>query len=153
MKMKKLAALALSTVLGMFVLTGCSTSMSFTYEVGTGDTVKVELDTSEGFLLEDNGGSFAVTEDDETILQGVFITEDDYDFYMEMVEVADGVENVEEDSADGITWLFYNFNGNAGEESNFIVWIDGSDTGVLLGSLEGSRTAKKAFESLTFTVE
>ncbi|MDE6712454.1 MAG: hypothetical protein K2K20_01805 [Lachnospiraceae bacterium] len=151
--MKKLAALVLSMVLGMSVLTGCSTSISYTYEVGTGDTVKLALDTSDGLMLENEDDIFIVTEDDETILQGSFIDEDTYDYYMEMVKIADGVENIEEDSANGLTWLFYEFDGLAGMESNFIVWIDGSDTGVLIASLAGSRGAKKAFNSLTFTVE
>lgn len=151
--MKKLAALVLSMVLGMSVLTGCSTSISYTYEVGTGDTVKLVLDTSDGLMLENEDDIFIVTEDDETILQGSFIDEDTYDYYMEMVKIADGVENIEEDSANGLTWLLYEFDGLAGMESNFIVWIDGSDTGVLIASLAGSRGAKKAFNSLTFTVE
>lgn len=151
--MKKLAALVLSMVLGMSVLTGCSTSISYTYDVGTGDTVKVTLDTSEGLMLENEDDGFSVTEDDETILQGIFIDEDTYDYYVEMVKIADGPENIEEDSANGLTWVFYEFDGQAGMESNFIVWIDGSDTGVLIASLAGSRGAKKAFNSLTFTVD
>lgn len=151
--MKKFAALMLGGVLGMIVLTGCTTSMSYTYNVGTGDNVKVVLDTSDGLKLENDDDGFSVTEDDETILQGIFIDEDTYDFYVEMVKIADGVENIEEDSANGLTWLFYEFDGNAGKESNYIVWIDGSDTGIIMGSLEGSRAAKKAFNSLTFTVD
>lgn len=151
--MKKFAALMLGGVLGMIVLTGCTTSMSYTYSVGTGDNVKVVLDTSDGLKLENDDDGFSVTEDDETILQGIFIDEDTYDFYLEMVKNANGSENIEEDSANGLTWLFYEFDGNAGKESNYIVWIDGSDTGIIMGSLEGSRAAKKAFNSLTFTVD
>lgn len=151
--MKKLAALVLSGVLGMIVLTGCTTSMSYTYKVGTGDNIKVELDTSEDLMLESGDDGFSVTEDDETILQGIFVDEDTYDLYMEMVKYADGVEIVEEDSANGLTWVLYEFDGNAGMESNYIVWIDGSDTGIIMGSLEGTRAAKKAFNSLTFTVD
>lgn len=155
--MKKFAALMLGGALGMIVLTGCSTSMSYTYKVGTGDNVEVKLDTSEDLVLknelENGDDGFCVTEDDETILQGIFIDEDTYDFYVEMVKIADGVENIEEDSANGLTWLFYEFDGQAGMESNYIVWIDGSDTGIIMNSLEGSRAAKKAFNSLTFTVD
>ncbi len=151
--MKKFAALMLGGVLGMIVLTGCTTSMSYTYKVGTGDNVKVELDTSEGLKLENEDEGFSVTEDDETILQGIFIDEDTYDFYVEMVKIADGVENLEEDSENGLTWLYYEVDGNAGKESNYVAWIDGSDTGIIMGGIEGSRAAKKAFNSLTFTVD
>lgn len=151
--MKKFAALMLGGVLGMIVLTGCSSSMSYTYNVGTGDSVKVELDTSEGLKLESEDEGFSVTEDDETILQGIFIDEDTYDFYVEMMKNADGPENIEEDSANGLTWLYWEFDGQAGTESNYVAWIDGSDTGIIMGGLEGSRAAKKAFNSLTFTVD
>lgn len=151
--MKKFAALMLGGVLGMIVLTGCTTSMSYTYNVGTGDSVKVELDTSEGLVLENEDEGFSVTEDDETILQGIFIDEDTYDFYVEMMKNADGPENIEEDSANGLTWLYWEFDGQAGTESNYVAWIDGSDTGIIMGGLEGPRAAKKAFNSLTFTVD
>lgn len=151
--MKKFAALMLGGILGMIVLTGCTTSMSYTYNVGTGDNVTVVLDTSDGLKLENDDDGFSVTEDDETILQGIFIDEDTYDFYLEMVKNADGPENLEEDSANGLTWLYYEFDGNAGKESNYVAWIDGSDTGIIMGGLEGSRAAKKAFNSLTFTVD
>ena len=103
--------------------------------------------------LESGDEGFRVTEDDETILQGIFVDEDTYDLYMEIVKYADGVEVVEDDSANGLTWVLYEFDGNAGMESNYIVWIDGSDTGIIMGSLEGTRAAKKAFNSLTFTVD
>lgn len=152
--MKNFVALMLSGVLGMILLTGCSTSVSYTYKVGTGDNVKVVLDTSDGLKLENDDDGFSVTDgDDETILQAIFIDEDTYDLYVEMVKNTGGAENIEEDSANGLTWLFYEFDGNAGTESNYIVWIDGSDTGIIMGSLEGSRTAKKAFNSLSFTVD
>ncbi len=151
--MKKFAALVLSGVLVMIVLTGCSTSMSYTYEVGTGDNVEVKLDTSEGLKLENEDDGFCVTEDDETVLQGIFIDEDTYDMYRNAVENTDEAEIIEDDSEDGLTWIFYELDGNAGTESNYIVWIDGSDTGILMGGLEGSSAAKKAFNSLTFTVD
>ncbi len=88
--MKKFAALMLGGVLGMIVLTGCTTSMSYTYNVGTGDSGKAELDTSEGLKMETEDEGCSMREDDETILQGIFIDEDTYDFYVEMVKIADG---------------------------------------------------------------
>lgn len=157
--MKKLLTLALSMVLVTVILTGCTSSVSNTYKVGTGDTVKVTLDTSDGLKLEDGddaGCDLVVTEDDETLLMMVFIDEDTYDVYMDLMEHADdtdSIEIIEEGSGDGIKWVFYNFDdGNAAEENNFIVWIKGSDTGLLMGSQESSRTAQRAFDSLSFEI-
>ncbi len=112
--MKNFVALVLSGVLGMILLTGCSTSMSYTYKVGTGDNVKVVLDTSDGLKLENDDDGFSVTDDDdETILQAIFIDEDTYDWYVERMKNSDWVEHIEEDFANGLTWLYYDFDVNA----------------------------------------
>lgn len=137
----------------MFALTGCSTNMSYTYKVGTGDEVKVTLDTSEGLVLENEDDGFSVTKDDDTILQGSFVDEDTYEAYRDLVKADDSVEIVEEDSANGITWIYYHFDGAAGMESDFIVFIDGSNTGAIMASLEDADVAKEAFDSLSFSAE
>lgn len=153
-KIKKCAALALSAVLAMTLLTGCTTSVSRTYEVATGDTVEVTLDTTDNdFSLVEEDNVLMITEDDDTILSGSFVYQEICDVYEEMIKADDTIEIIEEDSANGLTWLFYNFDGLSGLESNFIVWIDGSNTGVLLASLQDPDDAKEAFECLTFSIE
>lgn len=138
----------------VLALAGCSTSMSYVYEVETGDDVEVKLDTGEGLLLNDEDGSFSVTEDDDTILQGSFVDEDAYEAYKSLYETADNVvEVIEEDSANGISWILYYVDGRAGMECDFIIWIDGSDTGVIMASLEDPDVAKEAFDSLSFSVK
>lgn len=149
---KTLTVLACMTA-AMFALTGCSTNMSYTYKVGTGDEVKVTLDTSEGLVLENEDSGFSVTKDDDTILQGIFVDEDTYEVYRDSVKADDTAEIVEEDSANGITWIYYHFDGASGMESDFIAFIDGSSTGVIIASLEDADTAEAAFDSLSFSVE
>ena len=41
----------------------------------------------------------------------------------------------------------------AGTETNFVLWIKDSSTGMLIGSLAGEKEAKAAFERLTITLE
>ncbi|MDE6742757.1 MAG: hypothetical protein K2J95_02635 [Lachnospiraceae bacterium] len=132
----------------ILALTSCASSMSVTCNVGTGDTIKVTLDTSEGFMLEgaDDYG-FYVTQDDDKIFQAAFVDEDDYEAYKHALD--DLVEIIEEDSANGITWTSYNLDGR----SSFIVWINGSDTGLVMGGMEDYDTEKKVFDSLTFSVK
>lgn len=153
-KLKKGFGIAVCMMLTTLTLSGCSTSMSYVYEVETGDDVEVKLDTGEGLLLNDEGGSFSVTEDDDTILQGSFVDEDAYEAYKSLYETADNVvEVIEEDSANGISWILYYVDGRAGMECDFIIWIDGSDTGVIMASLEEPDVAKEAFDSLSFSVK
>ena len=61
--MKKIIALALAAVTSMVVFAGCTTCMSYTFNVETGDAVKVELDTTDGLKLSQNDGTFVVTKD------------------------------------------------------------------------------------------
>lgn len=151
----------------ILTLTGCSESTSLTYDVRTGDTVEVTLDTSEGFQLEDaddiawedyegwgDRDSFYVMKDDAMILWGIFFDSEEYETYQDIYE-SHG-EIIEENSADGITWIFYGVDGviETGSVRCFMVWLDGSDTGIWMGvgnSID-SDTAKTSFDSLTFSI-
>ena len=55
-----------------------STSQSMTFQVGTGDKIKVTLDTSAGDSLAQEEGSFSVKNGDSLVFQGVFQTPDQY---------------------------------------------------------------------------
>ncbi|MDE6712456.1 MAG: hypothetical protein K2K20_01815 [Lachnospiraceae bacterium] len=148
----------LTTVLCVMVfilaLTSCASSMSVTCNVGTGDTIKVTLDTSEGFMLEEvDDDHFAVTENGDTVCKAVFFDEDDYEHRKYMYDNMERIEIIEEGSGDGLTWTLYNIDlTNCGR--TYIVWIDGSNTGLELGSSEEySEYCEKVFNSLTFSVE
>ena len=64
----------------MLTLGACSasSSKSYTFNVETGDTIKVKLDTSNGLSLSQKDGQFTVKKDEENILQGMFIHETGY---------------------------------------------------------------------------
>lgn len=141
----------LTTVLCVMViilaLTGCASSMDM---VGfwAEDTVEVTLDTSEGLMLMSE--CFNVMEDGDSILRGMVTNVDVCETDKTMLEADDMAEFIEEGSANDITWILYNVDDT---ECHFIVWIDGSDTGMILTSGEDPDTAKKAFNSLTFSVK
>lgn len=138
----------------ILVLTGCTSSMSVTFNVGTGDTIKVTLDTSEGFMLEEvDDEAFIVTENGDTICKAVFLDEDDYEHRKYMYDNMERIEIIEEGSGDGLTWTLYNVD-LVPYGRTFIVWIDGSNTGLSIGSSEEySEYCVKVFNSLTFSVE
>lgn len=129
-----------------------STSKSYTFNVQTGDTIKVKLDTSNGLSLSQQDGQFTVMKDEETILQGTFIDETGYNNYLD-IKGQQGMRVLEDTEKDGNTYYMYEIEGKAGTEDNFVVWIKDSKTGMLIGSLAGQETAKEAFESLTITKE
>lgn len=153
--MRKIKAIMVSLLLSVCILTGCasSRSMSITFAVGTGDNIKVTLDSSDGMGLRQSGNGFAVSKDDEDILQAFFVEESVYLQYIEVVNTQEGVTVNQEKTENGIKYLSYSYNGEAGVENNFIVWIEGTSTGVVVASLADLQTASEAFGSISFSKE
>lgn len=154
-KLKKWKAFMAGMVLFVCILCGCSTSstMSLTFAVETGDNIKVTLDTSKGLRLSQADGGYAVAEEGETVLQAFFVEQAVYEQYMDAVMTQEGVTVRRQESENGITFLAYSFDGAAGMENNFIIWIDGTATGMVAASLADSETADRAFQSLSFSKE
>lgn len=139
----------------VIILNACSTrsSISYTFNVETGDKIEVSLDTSEGgYSLSQKDGRFTVKTDDTTILEGAFATKEMYDQQLEAVYNSTA-SKMEEKEKDGNSYLFYEYEGESGTEDNFILWIKGSNTGIFLASLSGEEDAKSAFNCLSFSKE
>lgn len=153
--MRKFRTVVAAILFSVCLLTGCSGSltMSLVFAVGTGDQIRVTLDCSEGLKLKQTGSGFAVTEGEKDIIQAFFVEEASYQQYLDAVAAQEGVTVNQESSENGITYLSYSYEGEAGTENNFIVWIDGSSTGVVAGSLADLETATKAFHSISFSKE
>ncbi|MCX4307925.1 MAG: hypothetical protein OSJ69_19245 [Acetatifactor sp.] len=137
------------------LLTGCSSSltMSLVFSVETGDQIKVTVDCSEGLKLKQTSNGFAVTKGENDVIQAFFVGEAMYQQYLDAVAAQEGVTVNQESSENGITYLSYSYEGEAGTENNFIVWIDGASTGVVAGSLSDLETATKVFHCISFSKE
>lgn len=151
--MTKIKALILSLALCICMLAGCgaSKSMSITFAVGTGDKIKVTLDASGGLKLKQTEGGFAVTDGQDDILQAFFVEQAVYQDYMDAVKTQEGVRINETKTEKDITYLSYSYNGQVGEENNFIVWIEGTSTGVVAASLADLETATSVFGKISYT--
>ena len=147
--MKKRFKTVLLMGVALFALIGCTTSKSFTYNVSTGDAIKVELDTSDGYDLTSDL-PFTISKNDKILSQGSFITLDGYKQYLDAVDGDDKAEIIESDSRGGITYTFYSYNDS---EFNYIIKVDGSKTGILLGNPNSRAEAKECFERLTFSLD
>lgn len=154
-KLRRMKLFMSGIILCACMLCGCSTSstMSLTFVVETGDNIKVTLDTSGGLRLSQADNGYAVTEGEDTVLQGFFVEQAVYEQYMDAVMTQEGVTVRRQESENGITFLAYSFDGAAGMENNFIIWIDGTATGMVAASLADSDTADRAFQSLSFSKE
>ena len=145
------------------VCAGCTNSkkltQSYTFEVETGDTVKVSLDVSDKsnksnkYKLKQKDGQFFIKNDKETLSQGIFITKDTYDQYVSLLSSNNDISVLEKDKTKECSYYLYEYKGEAGTEHDYVVWLNDSSTGILMGSLQNKKVAKDIFEKLTFEVK
>jgi len=145
--MKKMVIIMASVC--ALLLCSCSgnTSISYTYQLTTGDSVKVTLDTSEGYSLASEI-PFTISCNGETLSQGMFITEDDYKQYVSVVTSDLSATILEQSSKDGNEYIFWSYNDS---EYNYAIMIEGSDSAILLGNNVSEDSARACFERLEFS--
>lgn len=147
--MKKLIRLLSVIFILTLILTGCTTSKSFIYKVQTGDSVEVKLDTSNGYNLSSDL-PFTISKDNTKLSQGTFITMDGYNQYIELVNNDTNSKIIDSGNKNGITYTFYTYNNS---EFNYVIKINNSNTGILLGNPNSQKEAEEIFEKLTFSLE
>ena len=143
--MKKLISVLSVALCLCILLTACHSSFSYTFNIETGDRVKVTLDTTNGYKLRQENGQFSVEKDDNKLMFGTFLTADMFDDYEATVLAgADIIESAED---------FYLFqqDGQSGRETYYLFMLDNSDTGIILATLEGEETARAIYDLLTIT--
>lgn len=152
--MKKTAKiLSIMLLFSTLLFCACSTyaNKSYTFNVSTGEQIKVTLNVKTGYSLSQKDGQFTVSDKDgNDILTGIFLLEGYTDSYREVVDADPDATVLEDKSTGGITYLYYEYDGETGKEHNFIVDIDGAKTGVLLASQASEEAASKAFSMLSF---
>ncbi len=133
----------------LFTLTGCSTSLAYTFKVETGDKIKIELNTTGGYSMTSNL-PFVISKDEESLSQGIFISSDQYDQYISSVNNDSNAKIIENTTKDGIEYTFYSYNNS---EWNYIIKINNSNTGLLIGNPISQESAEECFGRLTITKE
>lgn len=155
---RKLRNIIVPVMMAAVMLAGCAVTkseVSYTYNVETGDTVKVSLNKTNGYSMTSDL-PFSISKDDKEIAQGTFITNDGYVYYQELIdelEKTDEIEIIKDGKKDGNTYTFYKVESEAGMEYDYLVKIGDSNTGVLMGSVTSEEEAAGCFEALTFTLE
>lgn len=142
--------LVCSILVAMFVLlaAGCTSSKTVTYNVETGDSISIKLDTSEGYDISTDV-PFTISQNDETISQGTFITAESYQQYVDAVKSTEGVTIIDSGENDTCEYLMWNNNDT---EYDYVVLIKESDTGVLIGNNVSEKSAKECLDRLTISI-
>lgn len=133
----------------LLTVTGCSTSKSFTWDVTTGDKIKIKIDTTGGYDITSEL-PFAISKDGETLSQGTFITIDGYHQYINAVKNDSTANVIDSGTKNGVTYTFYSVNNS---EFNYLIKVDGLNTGILLGNPNSQSEAEEVFNRLTISNE
>lgn len=147
-RMQKLALCAL--VFAGLSACDVKTSASLTFHVETKDDIKITLDTTDGYSLSQDEGRFKIEKEDEVMMQGIFLTTEGYQTYYDKIQTATEANIHEEGKQSDNPYLFYEVEGEAGREENFLLSIDGSNTHVIIASLLPKDEAIKIFQLLQF---
>ena len=145
--MKK-AFLLLVSICLLAALTGCTSFKAYTYNVNTGDQIELRLDTSDKYNISSDL-PFTISRDGETLSQGSFITAEGYDEIVQAVMSDSNAEVIEEETRNGVEYIFYAYNESAHTEYNYVVKIVGSNTGLLLANIVSQDSAEEYFNRLT----
>lgn len=147
--MKKSLFQLLSVAVILLTATGCYSSKSFTWKVSTGDMIKIELDTTGGYNITSEL-PFAISKDGEVLSQGTFVSIDTYNQYIDAIETESNVDVIDSGTKDGITYTFYSVNNS---EFNYLIKVENSHTGIILGNPNSQSEAEDIFSRLTISKE
>lgn len=123
----KLITIILTAFTAAAVLAGCAVTkseMSYTYNVETGDTIKMTLDKMNGYSTTSDL-PFTVTKEEKDIMQGTFITMEGYDYYKDLIDELEKTDEIEiivkDGEKDGNTYTAYTVESEAGTEYDYLL--------------------------------
>lgn len=136
----------------MIMAIGCgkaNTNKAYTYSVATGDSVKIQLDTSDNYDISSDL-PFQITKAGEVLSEGTFIQGEMYSQYVESVQGDEKAKVIDSGNVGENEFLFWEYNNS---EYNYAILVGDSKTGILLGNIVSEESAKEVFKRLEITLE
>lgn len=149
--LKKVLSVSLILISFLFVLAGCDThsNLEYTYNVSTGDKIKLTLDTKKGYSMTSEV-PVKIKKDDNVMAVASFFEDSAYDNTVNSARYLSNVDIIDEGSKDNIDYLFYNYND---QEYTYVIKIKDSKTCVILTSEDSQDDVEECFDRLTFSKE
>lgn len=148
---KRIVAFFMIFGMAMLVLSGCSThkEISYSYDVTTGDRVKVTLNAKDGYTMTASS-PIRIKKDDADIAEAKFYQLSAYSSTISAAKSMSNTKVIDEGSTDDVDYLFYNYNN---EEFSYVIRIKNSKTCIVLTTTKSEDTAKECFKRLQFKLE
>lgn len=135
------------------ILSGCQTHQAYTFNIGTGDVIKIQLNTSYGEKLMQEDGQFIISsEEGEYISIGMFLEPDVLNQLYSNVNQLDGVEIISENKNSDMEYIFYKISTETMTEWNYLMKHSHSQAGIVISNITSEGSAKGIFELLSFEV-
>lgn len=149
---KKLNIIFSLIVVVMLFVTGCGnskTTVSYTYKVETGDNITISLTTNDGYELTSDI-PFVISKDKKELSQGIFISAEYFTTYVDSVKNNEKAEIIDEGTKSDCSYVMWNYNDS---EFNYVVMINGTNTGMLIANNISEESAKECFDRLEIKVK
>lgn len=137
---------------------GCSnvkTDKSYSFEVETGDTIKVTLETQNGYNMTNESPMTFTKKEADYEAKGVFMVEDNYTQVVNQItsDSFSGKLLEEGETVEGNDYLFFMEDMGQNTQYSFVLHIGDSDTYYMMSTLADRDLFEKNFDALTFEVE
>lgn len=146
MKVRKI--LVSIVLLGILIISGCSSSITYDFNVDTGDVVKIKCLGSDNHSITPSV-PFNITKNGEKVSEGIFISSEFYEVYVESAKNDADSTVFDEGVINGNKYVAWNY-GNV--EWNYVIMIGESNTAILLGNITSQESAIEAFKSLEISL-
>lgn len=148
---KKFIAIFMVCIVTLGFFSGCSThkEISYTYNVNTGDRVKVTLNAKDGYTMT-SSTPIKIKKNDESIAEAKFYQLSAYTSTLNAARSMSNTTVIEESSNDDVDYLFYNYNN---EEFSYVIRIKNSKTCIVLTCIKSEDEAKACFKRLKFELD
>ena len=144
-----LCLIFVSSACGSTQDSGAKTHKAYTFSVDTGDKIRVELETTDGYDLTSDL-PFEISKDGSAISQGTFIKAEQFESYAEAVNTDANAKVIEKATKDSNQYIFWSYNDS---EFNIVILINESNTGILLGNTISEDSARECFERLMISLD
>lgn len=151
---KTAAAFIAAAVIIMFSACNMQTMTTVSYDVETGDKVALQLMTG---YIQDGKNPFSVSKDGKTLITGSFLTAEQYDEYVSLIENGgtedETIERIEQGVKDNNIFCYYSSENGGSSEYDFILKISDSNTAVLLRGTGSQADVRECFSAMSFILK
>lgn len=124
-------------------------SDSVTCNASTGDTISVTSD----YKMQSSGDEFAFTKGKDTVMTGILLSDKDYTAYFDTAYTDGACKIIDKGKDKGLEYIYYTYTKGDDITYEYLGWIVGSNTGVLLEGGDSKSLTSNVFDTVSVSVK